>query len=383
MIAKYINFYKDNLKNSVIPFWLKYSQDMEFGGCFTCLERDGSIYDTKKYIWLQGRCLWMLCRLYRNFETNPRFMDFASLILNFINKYAEDETGGYYFSVTRDGKPYCRQVDVYGKVFCMLGYLEYSKVTGNQNYFGKSKLLFEQIARQINEDSQAGAGGCYGRPAISVLTNQMVLADMVMQLCEAENKQQYQDMLKDILSCIMRHYHADKKVLVENIAIDGSDITQWAEGRFFCPGHSVEVAWFVLKILKFIPNHQIQMKMYDVIENSLEMGWDKECGGLCNFIDIENKSGILIESYTKLWWPHCEALYAILCAYKDTDDPKWLYWLKKVHNYVVDHFVDDEKGEWFGFCDRYGNLINNAKGSHSKGFFHTPRALLYCSQLYQ
>ena len=51
--------YKDELMDSVLPFWLEHSQDKEYGGYFSCLDRDGSVYDTDKFIWLQGREVWL------------------------------------------------------------------------------------------------------------------------------------------------------------------------------------------------------------------------------------------------------------------------------------------------------------------------------------
>ena len=42
--------YKDELLNNVLPFWLKYSQDHEFGCYYTCLRQDGSVFDTDKFI---------------------------------------------------------------------------------------------------------------------------------------------------------------------------------------------------------------------------------------------------------------------------------------------------------------------------------------------
>ena len=51
--------YKTELLDSVLPFWLEKSQDMEYGGYFSCLDRDGSVFDTDKFIWLQGREVWI------------------------------------------------------------------------------------------------------------------------------------------------------------------------------------------------------------------------------------------------------------------------------------------------------------------------------------
>eukprot|EP00047_Mylnosiga_fluctuans_P017607 m.63054 g.63054 ORF g.63054 m.63054 type:complete len:96 (+) comp7170_c0_seq1:21-308(+) len=38
-----------------ISFWMRHSLDGTHGGYHTCLDRDGSLFDSKKYIWLQGR----------------------------------------------------------------------------------------------------------------------------------------------------------------------------------------------------------------------------------------------------------------------------------------------------------------------------------------
>ena len=60
--------YRNELLNNVIPFWLQKSQDTEFGGYFTCLDRQGNIFDTDKFIWLQGRQVWMFSMLYNKVE---------------------------------------------------------------------------------------------------------------------------------------------------------------------------------------------------------------------------------------------------------------------------------------------------------------------------
>ena len=51
--------YRDELLQNVIPFWLEKSQDKEYGGYFTCLARQGNVFDTDKFIWLQGREVWL------------------------------------------------------------------------------------------------------------------------------------------------------------------------------------------------------------------------------------------------------------------------------------------------------------------------------------
>ena len=56
--------YKNELLNNVVPFWEKHSRDEKYGGYFTCLDRTGNVYDTDKFIWLQGREVWMFSSLF-------------------------------------------------------------------------------------------------------------------------------------------------------------------------------------------------------------------------------------------------------------------------------------------------------------------------------
>ncbi len=67
-LENYIQQYRSNLLEDVIPFWLKNSFDKEFGGFFTCLDRTGKVYDTDKFAWLQNRQIWCFSMLYNQVE---------------------------------------------------------------------------------------------------------------------------------------------------------------------------------------------------------------------------------------------------------------------------------------------------------------------------
>jgi N-acylglucosamine 2-epimerase len=82
----------------------------------------------------------------------------------------------------------------------------------------------------------------------------------------------------------------------------------------------------------------------------------------------------------KLWWPHTEAIYALVLAHTLTGEQRWLDWLQKVDSYSFAHFDDPQYGEWFGYCDRRGEPALTSKGGNYKGFFHLPRALLLSIQ---
>lgn len=371
--------YKDNLANSVIPFWMKYSPDWDNGGTFSCLDADGSVYDTKKYIWLQGRSVWMFCKLYNSFKKDPQYLEIAELGLNFIESNAIDSKGRYYFSLTADGKPYFYQRKVYGAVFCMLAYLEYFNATGKEQYLQKSTDLFWKIRDWIEDPTMLDRPVFKNLPKTSSLADVMVLASMAIELQTVQPDQKFLDVMADSLSRIDAHYDDCRNILMENVALDKTDLSQYPEGRLFTPGHSIEVAWFMLHLLEILPDNKKEKMALDIISGSLEAGWDKEFGGIYYFMDIQGKPTLQLESNMKLWWPHTEAIYALVLAYKKTGDESWLKKLNQVHQYSFDKFVDNNQGGWYGYCSREGKLTNSCKGGSYKGFFHVPRALLLSS----
>jgi len=64
-LQDYKELYSSTLINNVIPFWMENSQDKENGGYFTCLNRQGKVYDTDKFVWLQCRQVWTFSMLYK------------------------------------------------------------------------------------------------------------------------------------------------------------------------------------------------------------------------------------------------------------------------------------------------------------------------------
>ena len=63
-ITQYSELYKSELLENILPFWLHHSKDEVNGGYFTCLDRTGKVYDTDKFIWLQGRQVWCFAYMY-------------------------------------------------------------------------------------------------------------------------------------------------------------------------------------------------------------------------------------------------------------------------------------------------------------------------------
>ena len=69
------DFYASQLREQIVPFWMKHGLDHRFGGYFTCVDREGRVYDPDKIcMWCQGRNAWVYSHLYNEFEPNPEWL---------------------------------------------------------------------------------------------------------------------------------------------------------------------------------------------------------------------------------------------------------------------------------------------------------------------
>lgn len=381
MLEAFAERYRRDLTESVIPFWLSYSLDHEHGGYFTCLDRDGSVYDTRKYIWLQGRAVWTFSRLYRELEPRPEFIGAARLGVDFIRRHARDERGRVFFSLTRDGRPLAFQRKPYAAVFYQMGLFEYARASGDQSCLDESVEVFWKIIDWVADPTLLERPALPGQIPSSSLADLLTVGLMALDLAHHfPEDARYNSIVQDTIAGAVRHYDPARRIFVESVALDGRDLSDLPEGRMFNPGHSIETAWIVLHLLERFPDPATRQLALDALAGSLELGWDAQYEGIRYFVDLGGRPTLQLESDMKLWWPHAEAIYALVLAYTLTGEERWLRWLERVDRYTYTHFVDPEYGEWFGYCDRRGDLALTSKGGNYKGFFHVPRALLYSVQ---
>ncbi len=85
--------------------------------CFA-LDRDGTVIDTDKGIWQQGRFTWLLSTLYNTVEQRDEWLKLAAHGIDFIQKFGFDTDGRMFFQVTREGRPVRKRRYVFSENFC-------------------------------------------------------------------------------------------------------------------------------------------------------------------------------------------------------------------------------------------------------------------------
>ncbi|MDR2147202.1 MAG: AGE family epimerase/isomerase [Tannerella sp.] len=367
--------YKSELFDNVLPFWLQHSPDNDYGGYFTCLARDGSVFDTDKFIWLQARQVWTFSMLYNNVERRQEWLDFAVVGSEFLRKYGHDGSFNWYFSLTREGKPLVQPYNIFSDCFATMAFGELYKATGDEMHRQIAVDTYRNIIRR--KDHPKGKY-CKTVPETRPLKNfalPMILSNLSLILEEVIGTEEVDSLLHPLVKEITTHfYNREAGLVFENVAPDGS-LSDSFEGRLLNPGHTCEAMWFLMDIgVRFQDRKLIDFAVETTLR-TIDFGWDREFGGMFYFLDYKGYPPQQLEWDQKLWWVHIETMIALLKGYHLTDNPDCLRWFETFHNYTWEHFKDREYPEWFGYLNRQGAPLLTLKGGKWKGCFHVPRGL--------
>lgn len=375
-IKSWAESYKKDLTENIMPFWMKYGLDRENGGVYTCVDRDGSLMDTTKSVWFQGRFAFICSFAYNNVEKNQEWLDAAKSTLEFIEKHCFDEQGHMYFSVTAEGKPLRKRRYVFSETFAAIAMSEYALATGDQHWAKRAIQVFEDTQRFLDTPGflPAKFEADVKLQGHSIV---MILINVGSCIRKVVNDPKLTQQIDESIEKLKKYFiHPEFKCLLETVGENGEFIDTNMT-RTINPGHCIETSWFIMEEAKLRGWDKPMLDMaLQVFDWSWDWGWDKQYGGIINFRDCKNLPSQDYSQDMKFWWPQCETIIASLYAYLGTGDEKYLYRHERISEWTYAHFPDAEYGEWYGYLHRDGTVAQPAKGNLYKGPFHIPRMMI-------
>lgn len=375
-IKSWAESYKKDLTENIMPFWIKYGLDRENGGVYTCVDRDGSLMDTTKSVWFQGRFAFICSFAYNNVEKNQEWLDAAKSTLEFIEKHCFDEQGHMYFSVTAEGKPLRKRRYVFSETFAAIAMSEYALATGDQHWAKRAIQVFEDTQRFL---ATPGFLPAKFEADVKLQGHSIVMILINVGSCirKVVNDPKLTQQIDESIEKLKKYFiHPEFKCLLETVGENGEFIDTNMT-RTINPGHCIETSWFIMEEAKLRgwdkPMFDLALQVFDW---SWDWGWDKQYGGIINFRDCKNLPSQDYSQDMKFWWPQCETIIASLYAYLGTGDEKYLYRHERISEWTYAHFPDAEYGEWYGYLHRDGTVAQPAKGNLYKGPFHIPRMMI-------
>lgn len=368
--------YKDDLENNIMPFWLKNGLDRKHGGVYTCVDRDGTLMDTTKSVWFQGRFGFISAYAYNHIEKNPEWLEASKSCIDFLEAHCFDKDGHMFFEVTEDGRPLRKRRYVFSEGFAAIALAEYAAATGEKIYAERALEIFKRTQYFLNTP---GLLEPKYLPALEARGHSitMILINTAARIREVISDPVLDRQIDESIAALRKYFiHPEFKALLEMVGPQG-ELIDTCNGRVINPGHCIETAWFIMEEACYRnDDNELMQLALQILDWSWEWGWDKEFGGIINFRDCRNFPPQDYSQDMKFWWPQTEAIIATLYAYKMTRDEKYLEMHKQISEWTYAHFPDKEYGEWYGYLRRDGSVAQPAKGNIFKGPFHIPRMMI-------
>lgn len=370
----------------VIPFWLKNSLDREHGGYFTCLDREGRVFDTDKFVWLQARQVWTLSMLaqraaaeHAGDATRAEWLEAARLGADFLRTHGRNGNGDWHFSLDRAGRPLTQPYSIFSDCFAAMAFSQFAQATGDEAARGVARETYARILQRRRDPKGPFNKAMPGARPLRALAVPMILANLTLELEWLLEPGECRTIVEQCVREVFEFRDPAAGILREHITPEGQSLDSF-EGRVINPGHGIEASWFLIDLARRFKLNDVIEPATQIILNTLDYGWDAEHGGLFYFLDSKGAPPQQLEWDQKLWWVHVEAMVATAMAFAETGDVRCEQWFARLCDYSLPRFPDPQHGEWFGYLNRRGEVLLPLKGGKWKGCFHVPRALFMLNQ---
>ena len=237
-------FYKDKLLNEVVPFWFPRSLDTENGGLYHCYAADGTLVDTDKNVWAQGRMAWMLLTCYNSIEKRPEWKEYAESALKFLEEKCVDPTDGrMYFHMTADGTPIRKRRYAYSECFAAIAWAAHYGATGDPKSAERARHWFDVYADIFFTPGKMAPKSTGNRPGENLGCRMIMIVtaqELRRYLGDADGF--YTAWIDRCIDDLQRLFlHEDIKAVLENVAPDGSVIDHFDE-RVLTPATILKAA---------------------------------------------------------------------------------------------------------------------------------------------
>ena len=385
------SFYSERLLE-VMRFWEVRTEDKECGGYLTCFDRTGNVTDTDKYIWFQGRQLWMFPALYNQVEKRQLWLDLAQVGRDFIVEKAYAGSGRWRYQLDRQGNEKQGTISIYTDHFVLEGLCEYAAATDSEEDMPLIVATYDAIERNMQDPEFKDLFHDVWDARYKQLGAHMITMDVASVVSKVLGAKRTKPLIDYCLEQILYVFAQDEyEAVFECIGRDGRVLTDESKTRTLNPGHSMESVWFSIEAAKAQGNTAAVERAITIAEWMYSRGYDKEHGGLFSFLDCSGEEPVLtawhketnVQWHDKVWWAHSEALFALALVAVETESDTWFERFVDLHDWCWKCFHDAEYGEWYPELYRDGTVKLADKGTLWKAAYHLPRALMKVMQVFE
>ena len=368
------------LEQNILPYWLQKTVDREHGGFYGRITGTEELQaDANKGGILNARILWSFSAAYRVLG-KPEYLQAATRAKDYILQHFYDtEFGGTYWELDCQGRPVDTKKQFYALGFTLYGLSEYARATGDEEALRYAIRLFETIEEHSFDAQNNGYIEACTREWGEI--GDMRLSDKDQNFPKSQNThlhiiEPYTNLYriwKDArlekalrnLIYIFTHYILNP----ETHHLDLFFENDWTRGggRLESYGHDIECSWLLHEAALVLGDEEVLRQVEPVVQMvacASEKGLQPD-GSMIHEANLDAGTA----DVERHWWVQAEAVVGFFNVYQHFHDENALQKACSTWEYIKNHMVDREHGEWYWSCSPEG-VIN--KVDDKAGFWKCP-----------
>jgi mannobiose 2-epimerase len=348
--------------------------------------------------------LWSLSAAHRFGIADKGYLELAHKEFDYIIRTMWDyDREGFYFSVTRDGKPLSKRKNTDFHAYAMIGLAEYYRASQRKEALEWGNRIFAVLMEKATDgdlgfreefddqkwpvlnSEQMNLGQRHDIKTIDMHTNMM---EGFIYLYEASKDPKHLEALRNVFHLIVgKGIHPEYQCGITAFDYDWNPVPDAYGNWTTSYGLNAELAWLLLAAVDLVhySRESYRKVILGLIDHSLSYGFDKERGGIAAFGPMKghvlDASDLPANRLSKSWWAQAEMLNALVFAYEWTRQRKYFDALVQLFEWIWKHQIDHECGDWYQDVHwDSGEPLTTNKGSEWKTAFHASRALIQASQ---
>lgn len=382
----------DELESNILEFWSEKMYDERNGGYLGSVNFDNQPdFNAAKGGILNARILWTFSSA-ELFLKNGKYRPFADRAFQYIEEFFVDkEYGGLYWLVSPEGKPLDLRKQVYLVAFGIYSYSEYYKLSADRNAL-KRAIEFFHLVEDHSRDRLLGgyieALDWQWKPigdmrlsdkdlnAPKTMNTHLHILEAYTNLYRVWPDELLGKALEDLVRIFLDKFVAGGNTLKLFFDPEWNSLKNTTSF-----GHDIEFTWLLTESAHVLGKTSLIRECGEtavrIAGSVAENGMDGD-GGI--MYEYDHDTGDLHTD--KHWWPQSEALVGYLNAWKISGDPIFIEHALKSWEFIRQHVIDHENGEWHNELTRDRKVI---PGLEKAGFwkcpYHNSRAMMEVARM--